>query len=148
MAGRLDGKAAIVTGAGAGIGEAIAQKFVNEGAKVVVAGLPDDPVEDVVRTIRACGGVAEPFLGDLAEEKDAKACVALAIDVFGKLDILVNNAGVFPEIAECQDHSIENFDYILRNNVRSAFLMTKFALPHLQRARCRDLDRIGSRRNG
>jgi NAD(P)-dependent dehydrogenase (short-subunit alcohol dehydrogenase family) len=42
---------------------------------------------------------------------------------------------VFPEIAECQDHSIENFDYILRNNIRSAFLMTKFALPHLQRSR-------------
>jgi NAD(P)-dependent dehydrogenase (short-subunit alcohol dehydrogenase family) len=135
MAGRLEGKVAIVTGAGTGIGEAIAQKFVNEGAKVVAAGLPDDPVEDVVKAIRGRGFAAEPFLGDLADEIDAKDCVALAIDRFSKLDVLINNAGGFPEIAECQDHSIENFDYILRNNIRSAFLMTKFALPHLQRSR-------------
>jgi len=132
MAARLAGKVAIVTGAGTGIGEAIAQKFANEGAKVVVAGLADDPVEDVVKVIRGRGCAAESFLGDLADETDAKACVALAIDSFGKLDILINNAGVFPEIAECQDHSVENFDYIVRNNIRSAFLMTKFALPHLQ----------------
>ncbi|TMJ50370.1 MAG: SDR family oxidoreductase [Alphaproteobacteria bacterium] len=135
MAARLAGKVAIVTGAGTGIGEAIAQKFANEGAKVVVAGLADDPVEDVVNVIRGRGCAAESFLGDLADETDAKACVALAIDSFGELDILVNNAGVFPEIAECQDHSVENFDYIVRNNIRSAFLMTKFALPHLQHSR-------------
>ncbi|MEH2529304.1 NAD(P)-dependent dehydrogenase (short-subunit alcohol dehydrogenase family) [Bradyrhizobium sp. AZCC 1588] len=135
MAGRLNGKSSIVTGAATGIGEAIAHKFAREGAKVIVAGLPADPVEDVVHAIRARGGVAEPFLGDVADEVDAQACIALAIDAFGRLDILINNAGVFPEIAECQDHSVEMFDYIVRNNVRSAFLMTKFALPHLKRSR-------------
>ncbi|MCK1711459.1 SDR family oxidoreductase [Bradyrhizobium sp. 143] len=135
MTGRLDGKAAIVTGAATGIGEAIAHKFAREGAKVVVAGLPTDPVEDVVQAIRDRGGTAEAFPGDLADEIDAQACVALAIDAFGGLDILINNAGVFPQIAECQDHSVEMFDYIIRNNIRSAFVMTKFALPHLQRSR-------------
>ena len=133
MAGRLDGKVAIVTGGGTGIGEAIVHKFAREGAKVVVAGLPGDPVEDVVRTIRAHGGNAEAFNGDVAEEEQAKACVAVALTKFGKLDVLINNAGVFPEVAECQDHSVKNFDYILRNNIRTAFLMTKYALPHLQR---------------
>jgi NAD(P)-dependent dehydrogenase (short-subunit alcohol dehydrogenase family) len=135
MAGRLEGKVAIVTGAGTGIGEAIAHKFAAEGARVLAAGLPEDPVEDVVGTIRAQGGQAEAFAGDLAEELKAQECVARAIEAFGKLDILVNNAGVFPEIAECQDHSIEGFDYILRNNIRTAFLMTKFALPMLQQTR-------------
>ncbi|WP_024507494.1 SDR family oxidoreductase [Bradyrhizobium sp. ARR65] len=135
MAGRLEGKVAIVTGAGTGIGEAIAHKFAKEGAKLIVAGLPDDPIEDVAYHIKMHGGQAEPFLGDLADETDAKACVTMAVDVFGKLDILINNAGVFPEIAECQDYSIESFDYIVRNNIRSAFLMTKFALPHLQQSR-------------
>jgi NAD(P)-dependent dehydrogenase (short-subunit alcohol dehydrogenase family) len=135
MAGRLESKTAIVTGAGTGIGEAIAHKFAREGAKVVAAGLPEDPVDDVVRAIRVRGGVAESFLGDLADEIDAQACVALAADVFGKVDILINNAGVFPEIAECQDHSVAMFDYIVRNNIRSAFLMTRFALPHLQHSR-------------
>jgi NAD(P)-dependent dehydrogenase (short-subunit alcohol dehydrogenase family) len=133
--GRLAGKVAIVTGAGTGIGEAIAHKFVHEGAVVLAAGRPDDPVADVVTAIRRHGGAAEAFTGDLADEKDAKACVARAIEKFGKLDILVNNAGVFPEIAELQEHSIEAFDYIVRNNVRTAFLMTKFALPHLRKSR-------------
>jgi NAD(P)-dependent dehydrogenase (short-subunit alcohol dehydrogenase family) len=97
MAGRLEGKVAIVTGAGTGIGEAIAQKFVNEGAKVVAAGLPDDPVEDVVKAIRGRGFAAEPFLGDLADEIDAKDCVALAIDRFSKLDVLSITPVCFPK---------------------------------------------------
>ncbi|TYO65649.1 SDR family NAD(P)-dependent oxidoreductase [Bradyrhizobium hipponense] len=99
MTGRLEGKMAIVTGAVMGIGEAIAHKFAREGAKVVVAGLSTDPVEDVVRVIRAHGGTAEAFLGDLADEVDAQACVALALDAFGGLDVLINNAGVFPSKA-------------------------------------------------
>jgi NAD(P)-dependent dehydrogenase (short-subunit alcohol dehydrogenase family) len=135
MTGRLDGKTAIVTGGATGIGEAIAHKFAREGARVIVAGLPTDPVNNVVQSIREHGGTAQSFLGDLADEVDAQACVAQALDAFGKINILVNNAGVFPEIAECQDHSVELFDYILRNNIRSAFLMTKYALPHLQRSR-------------
>jgi NAD(P)-dependent dehydrogenase (short-subunit alcohol dehydrogenase family) len=135
MAGRLDGKVAIVTGAGTGIGEAIAHKFAVEGARVLAAGLPDDPVIDVVEAIRARGATAEAFTGDLSEELKAEECVAKAVEAFGTLDILINNAGVFPEIAECQDHSIEGFDYILRNNIRTAFLMTKYALPLLQKTR-------------
>lgn len=134
-AGRLDGKIAIITGAGTGIGEAIAHKFAREGASIFAVGLPDDPVEDVVAAIKDHGGKAEAFSGDIADEAQAKACVARAVETFGKLDILINNAGVFPEIAELQDFSVTSFDYIVRNNVRSAFLMTKFALPHLRKAR-------------
>jgi NAD(P)-dependent dehydrogenase (short-subunit alcohol dehydrogenase family) len=135
MAGRLEGKVAIVTGGGTGIGEAIAHKFAREGASVLVAGLPTDPIADVVATIRKQRGQAEAFLGDLAEERDAEACIAKALNTYGKLDILINNAGVFPEIAECQAFTVRSFDYLLRNNVRSAFLMTKYALPHLQKTR-------------
>lgn len=64
---RLSGKIAIVTGAGTGIGEAIAHKFAREGASLVLAGLPDDPVEDVAGAIIAKGGAAMVFAGDLFE---------------------------------------------------------------------------------
>ncbi len=69
---RLKDKVAIVTGAGSGIGEATALKFSAEGATVLCAGLPDDPVEDVVATITKHGGKAAAYLGDLSDEQHAK----------------------------------------------------------------------------
>ncbi|MBD2018721.1 SDR family NAD(P)-dependent oxidoreductase, partial [Leptolyngbya sp. FACHB-36] len=75
MTQRLEGKVAIVTGAGTGIGEAIAHKFAKEGAKVVVSGLPSDPIEDVARKIVQYGGAAIAYPGDIAEETYAKGCV-------------------------------------------------------------------------
>jgi NAD(P)-dependent dehydrogenase (short-subunit alcohol dehydrogenase family) len=132
MSGRLAGKAAIITGAATGIGEAIAHKFCKEGAKVVVNGLPDDPVQDVVSTIQQAGGEAIPYVGDVSHETHAQACVQAAIAQYGKLDILVNNAGVFLVTAMLEDYPIDAFDQTIRMNIRSTFLMTKFALPHLQ----------------
>lgn len=133
-AGRLEKKVAIVTGGATGIGEAIAHKFAREGARVVVAGLPDDPVEDVVRRIRSNDGDAVGFRGDLSTENDAEGCVQAAIDHYGRLDVLVNNAGVFLFTGETQDYPVHAFDATLSNNLRSMFLMTKYALPHLQKS--------------
>lgn len=130
---RLEGKVAIVTGAGTGIGEAIAHKFAKEGAKVVVNGLPDDPIQDVVEALKEYGGEAIAYGGDISEESHAQACVQAAIDQYGRLDVLVNNAGVFLVTAETQDYPIDAFDQTIRMNIRSAFLMTKYALPHLQK---------------
>ncbi|HEY9419842.1 MAG TPA: SDR family oxidoreductase [Thermoanaerobaculia bacterium] len=132
---RLNGKVAIITGAGTGIGEAIAHKFAKEGAVVVVNGLPGDPVDDVVARIRSHGAEVIPYVGDVSEEGHAKACVQTAIDRFGRLDVLINNAGTFPVTAELQEYPIEAFDLMTRANVRSAFLMTRFALPYLQKSR-------------
>ena len=135
MNGRLENKVAIVTGGGTGIGEAICLKFAREGAKVLVNGLPDDPVEDVADAIRNEGGEAIAFAADVSDEAQARACVDEAIACFGKLDVLVNNAGVLLVNAETDDFPIEKFDEHLRCNVRSAFLMTRFALPHLRNTR-------------
>ncbi|RYF38221.1 MAG: SDR family oxidoreductase, partial [Cytophagaceae bacterium] len=90
---RLESKVAIVTGGGTGIGEAIAHKFAQEGARVVVNGLAGDPVLDVVQAIVANGGRAVPFIADIAEPENARKCVQTAIDTFGQLDILIHNAG-------------------------------------------------------
>ncbi len=132
---RLKDKIAIINGAGTGIGEAIAHKFAREGALLVLSGLPGDPVRDVADAILAAGGQAEVHLGDVAEENEARACVDLAIGRFGRLDVLVNNAGIFIALAATEDYRLEDFDRTLRHNLRTAFLMTKFALPHLQKSR-------------
>src|SRR5436309_2353622 len=94
MNGKLHGKIAIVTGGGTGIGEAICHKFAREGAKVLVNGLPDDPIDDVVAAIDDDGGEAFAFAADVSDETQARACVEAAVERFGGLEVLVNNAGV------------------------------------------------------
>lgn len=131
----MEGKVAIVTGAGTGIGEAIAHKFAKEGARVIVCGLPDDPIESVAEAIRKKGGEAVVHGADISEESGARACVDLAIRKFKRLDVLVNNAGVFLDNVMTEDYPIEDFDRTVRMNIRSAFMMTRFALPHLQKTR-------------
>jgi NAD(P)-dependent dehydrogenase (short-subunit alcohol dehydrogenase family) len=135
MTGRLDGKVALITGAATGIGEAIAHKFAMEGAKVLINGLPDDPIEDVANAIQQHGSEAMTYKGDVSQQEEAQACVQAAIDAYGQMDILVNNAGVFLVTAETQDYPVEMFDRTIQMNIRSAFLMTKYALPHLQQSR-------------
>jgi NAD(P)-dependent dehydrogenase (short-subunit alcohol dehydrogenase family) len=135
MTDRLSGKVAIVTGGGTGIGEAICRRFAQEGASIIVNGLPGDPLDDVVAAIVAEDGRATAFAGDVSNERDARACVATAIERFGQLDVLVNNAGVLLVNAQTEDMPVDKFDEQLRCNVRSAFLMTKFALPHLRKVR-------------
>jgi NAD(P)-dependent dehydrogenase (short-subunit alcohol dehydrogenase family) len=135
MTGRLSGKVAIVTGGGTGIGEAICRQFGREGASVVVNGLPNDPIDDVVAAIEADRGRAVAFAGDVSNEGVARMCVDTAIERFGKLDVLINNAGVLLVNAPTEDLPVDKFDEQLRCNVRAAFLMTKFALPHLRKTR-------------
>jgi NAD(P)-dependent dehydrogenase (short-subunit alcohol dehydrogenase family) len=133
MKGQLHNKVAIVTGGGTGIGEAVCRKFAREGAKVVVNGLPDDPIADVVTAILDDGGTAIPFAGDVSDDASARACVEAAVDEYGRLDILINNAGVLLVGAETDKIPLDKFDEHLRCNVRTAFLMTKHALPHLRK---------------
>lgn len=132
---RLKDKVAIISGAGTGIGEAISHKFAHEGAKLVLAGLPADPVEDVVRVIVSGGGAAVALLGDLSEAEAARGCIDLAINTYGRIDILISNAGVFIANAETDAYRIEDFERTIRNNIWTAFLLTKFALPELKKTR-------------
>mgnify|MGYP001025855702 CR=1 FL=1 len=130
--GRLDEKVAIVIGGGAGIGAAVAQKFAAEGARVLVVDHPNVAVDKVVQPIKDEGGEASGYNSDLADEADAKACVQSAIGNYGRLDILVNTTSTYQEMNPTQDFSIEGFEALIEKNVRSIFLMTKYALPHIQ----------------
>ena len=132
---RLEGTSTIVTGAGAGIGEAIAHKFALEGADVLLVGLAKDPIDEVAADIREQypDVSVATFEGDVGEQATAEACVQAAVDAFGKLDVLVNNAGVLPKLAELHEYPIEDFEKLIHNNIYSAFHMTRAALPALQK---------------
>src|SRR5690606_37820394 len=106
--------------------------FAKEGAIVIVNGYPGDPVKEVVDEINRDGGKAAAFVADISTEENAKECIALAKRTYGQLDILINNAGTFPEMNEISEYSTEAFEYMLKNNVKSAFLMTRYAFPELQ----------------
>jgi NAD(P)-dependent dehydrogenase (short-subunit alcohol dehydrogenase family) len=132
---RLENKVAIVTGGATGIGEAIASKFCREGAQVVVAGLPDDPVDDIVERVHEHGGEAVSFLGDLSNEDTARECVESAIECFGQLDILINNAAVLNALHPIEDFPTDRFEEMISSNIRTVFMMTRAAIPELKKTR-------------
>lgn len=133
MLRRLENKVAIVTGGATGIGEAIAHKFAQEGARVVVSGSPHEPVMDVVGCIEKKGGRAIPFIADISDADSAWKCVQAAVLNFGKLDILINSVGVFLANAEIDQYPLDAFDETVIKSIRSVFLMTRFAVPELQK---------------
>lgn len=132
---RLENKVAIVTGGATGIGEAISKKFAAEGATVMVIGMPQDPVKEVINDIKKAKGKAIGFSADISSEENAKEAIDTAVKHFGRLDILINNAGVYPEVNTVDEYSVDAFDNLLKNNVRTTFLMTRFSLPHLKKSR-------------
>lgn len=131
----LRGKTAVVTGGATGIGEAICKVFARAGAEVVVNGLPDDPVDDVVGEIREAGGSAVAHKADVGLLEGATSAVTAAVSSFGRLDIVVANAALFPELKELQDFPLERFEELLHSNILGVYLIVRAALPALQKTR-------------
>ena len=140
MAGVLEGKAAVITGGGTGLGAAIAHLFAGEGARVVVAGRRLAPLEDVAR---ATGGRA--VRADVAVEADVAALMAACDAAFGRLDILVNNAGLSGPIAACEAMDAAEWDARFAVNTRGVMLCIKHALAHLKRAGAGAIVNVSSR---
>jgi len=132
---RLTDKVAIVTGAGTGLGRAIAIMFAREGAKVALNGRRAEPLEKVAAEIAQAGGTALPCAGDVTKAADVKRMVEATVKAFGRLDILVNNAGGIPERGPVLGMSEEGFRKTLDVNLTSAFLCSKQALPELIKTR-------------
>jgi NAD(P)-dependent dehydrogenase (short-subunit alcohol dehydrogenase family) len=128
---RLKGKVAIVTGAGTGLGRAIAIMFAREGAKVTLNGRRPEPLEKAAAEIAQAGGTALACAGDVTKAADVKRMVEATVKAFGRLDILVNNAGGIPERGPVLGLSEEGFRKTLEVNLTSAFLCSKQALPEL-----------------
>ena len=126
---RLQGKVAIVTGAGSGFGEGIAKRFAAEGASVVVNDLDLAGATRVAAEITDRGDAAQVHIGDVSKDADVAALIAFAETQFGRLDIVVNNAGISHRNQSMLSVTEEEFDRVFQVNVKSLFLTARHAVP-------------------
>jgi len=133
MAGRLDGKVAIVTGGSRGIGRAIAVALGAEGAALVLAARSPAKLDETANVVRRAGGRAETVVTELTEEDSIRSLVAVARDKFGRLDILINNAGI-THSAPLEQTRTEDLDRCWAVNARAPFILCREALPLLRQA--------------
>jgi NAD(P)-dependent dehydrogenase (short-subunit alcohol dehydrogenase family) len=133
MAGRLQGKVALVTGGASGIGEATARVFVKEGAKVVISDVQTELGESVAAALRKAGGEAAFVRADVASDADCKNMVRFAVEKYGRLQVLVNNAGV-ESPKPVLDTTEAEWDHVMAVNAKGVFLGTKHAIPELRKA--------------
>ena len=127
MAGRLEGKAAIVTGAGSGMGQAIVERFCREGARVLavdISGKQRDVAEEV-------GAACVPFEADVSRSEDVQAMLQTAKSEFGGLQVLCNNAGIQGPIVAAADYPEDDYERVMAVNARSVFLGMRYGIPLL-----------------
>ena len=131
--GRLEGKTAVITGAGSGLGRETALLFAQEGAEVVVADIVFESAEKVVSEIKKAGGEACAVCADVSKEDDVKQMIEFAVEKYGKLDILYNNAGVTGSHLDLdmahQDPA--ELDKVYGVNVKGTFYGIHYAAPYL-----------------
>jgi NAD(P)-dependent dehydrogenase (short-subunit alcohol dehydrogenase family) len=128
--GKLDGKVAIVTGAGSGMGRASALLFAEEGARVVCADVSGNE-KDAAAEI---GAAAIAVRADVSQPADVQAMIAAAVDTFGRLDVLFNNAGIDTPHQPLYETGDDQFDQLIAVNLRGVFLGIKYAVPALRAA--------------
>jgi NAD(P)-dependent dehydrogenase (short-subunit alcohol dehydrogenase family) len=133
--GSLDGQVAMITGGGTGIGRGIALVFAREGARVVLSGRRAEPLAETLATIREQGGDGLAVTADGSKEADVDRLVKTTLDTYGTVDILVNN-GAIGRLGYMHEHSIQDWDDIMRINLRGPFLLSRAVLPTMREREC------------
>lgn len=127
---RVEGKACVVTGAGSGIGKAIAERLAEEGGKVLCVDLNGETVMNTVKDVHQAGGIAEAFTADVSNPNQVDSFVARCVELYGRIDVLVNNAGVnIPGVLH--EVSDEVIDKTLNVNVKGQIYGCRAAIPHM-----------------
>ena len=135
MPGRLEGKVAVITGSGSGIGQAIAQSFAQEGAAIVIDFRDHiDTASDTRNKVEACGGRSIMVEADVSKLADTENLIEQAWSQLGGCDILVNNAGI-EKNSDFLDVSESDFDAVMNVNLRGAFFLTQAFVRRLKQAR-------------
>ncbi|OXM85588.1 SDR family NAD(P)-dependent oxidoreductase [Paenibacillus rigui] len=129
---RLEGKMALITGAGAGIGKTTSLRFAKEGAKVVVTDINLDNANQTAAEIKHAGGEAVAFRHDVSNEDNWKQVVSESVSAYGRIDVLFNNAGIY-FIKPLAEISVEEWNRLMSINVTGVFLGMKHVMPLMAR---------------
>lgn len=130
----LEGKSALITGGGRGIGKAIALTFANAGADIAIASRTAEQLEEVAAQVRAMGRECFAFPTDVTRADQVERLAQSALSAMGEVDVLVNNAGVFL-VRPLAETTEDDWDRVMDTNLKSAFLLTRALIPHFQKRR-------------
>lgn len=128
---KLNGKIAVITGAGSGMGRETALLFAKEGAKVVLGDWNENTLKETVKMIQDAGGEVKGLKGNVAVQAEAEALVDLAVSAYGRVDILVNNAGVMDNNQGAGEVSNEMWDRVMGVNINGPFYLTRRAIQNM-----------------
>ena len=128
---RFEGKVALVTGGGSGIGRATSLAFANEGAKVVIDDINVEGGEETLRLIKSTGGEAIFVKADVSKGAAVEAMVEKAIDTYGRLDCAFNNAGIGEPLKRVAKTTEDNWDRVMATNLKGVYLCMKYEVPHM-----------------
>jgi len=140
---RLKNKVAIVTGAARGIGKAIAQRFLQEGAAVAINDIDLEKAEEIVHEAKSKGKKALSVKADVSNEKEVEEMVNRVYSNFARIDILVNNAGIIKR-GSTEDHSYEDWDRVIAVNLRGTYNCSKAVIPIMKKQGCGKIVNVSS----